>query len=101
GTTLLVTASASGDLEFNRYALLIIAATICYGLNLNLIKYHIADLRPLTITGVSLFLVAPPAALYLALMTPLTEALAHPDAPLVIGATLALGMIGTAGALII
>jgi len=101
GTLLLITASASGALEFNRYALLVVAATVCYGLNLNLIKYHIADLRPLTITGVSLFLVAPPALIYLLVATPIATTLAHPDALLAISATLILGVIGTAAALIV
>jgi len=55
---ILITANASGEFQFNAYALLIIVATICYGINLNLIKHHIPDLGALTITGVSLFLVA-------------------------------------------
>ena len=101
GTVLLVTASANGELEFNRFGLLIIAATICYGLNLNLIKHHIPDLGALTITGVSLFLVAPPALLYLLLATPFTEQMtvAHHWFPL--AAILVLGIVGTALALII
>ncbi|WP_411369119.1 DMT family transporter [Pseudidiomarina salilacus] len=101
GTVLLVTASANGDLEFNRFGLLIIAATICYGLNLNLIKHHIPDLGALTITGVSLFLVAPPALLYLLLATPFADqvTVAHNWFPL--AAILILGIVGTSLALII
>lgn len=101
GTVLLVTASTSGDFEFNRYGLLIILATICYGLNLNLIKHHIPDLGALTITGVSLFLVAPPAALYLFFATPFTEQFGQPQFALALTAILILGIIGTAAALII
>lgn len=101
GTVLLITASASGELQFNSFALLVIAATICYGLNLNLIKYHIADLRPLTITGVSLFLVAPPAALYLFFGTPIEQTMQKPDAWFALTAILILGIIGTAAALVI
>lgn len=101
GTTLLVTASASGAFEFNRYALLIIAATICYGLNLNLIKHHIHDLSALTITGVSLFLVAPPALAYLLLATPFTSQLATPEQWFSLSAILILGVVGTAMALVI
>jgi len=101
GTLLLITASASGALEFNQYALLVVAATICYGLNLNLIKYHIADLRPLTITGVSLFLVAPPALVYIFVGTPISETMAHPQAWYSLTAILILGIIGTAAALVI
>lgn len=101
GTLLLVTASASGEFTFNSYALLVVLATICYGLNLNLIKHHIADLRPLTITGVSLFLVAPPALIYLFLATPIQTSMAQPQALFALGAILMLGIVGTAAALII
>ncbi|MDN7125415.1 DMT family transporter [Pseudidiomarina sp. 1APP75-32.1] len=101
GTILLITASASGELEFNRYALLIIAATICYGLNLNLIKHHIPDLGALTITGVSLFLVAPPALTYLVLATPFVSQVAEPELWFPLSAILVLGIVGTAMALII
>ncbi|HET8816971.1 MAG TPA: DMT family transporter, partial [Pseudidiomarina sp.] len=101
GTILLVTASANGELDFNAYGLLIIAATVCYGLNLNLIKHKISDLGALTITGVSLFLFAPPAALYLFLGTPILEQTNDPQFVFALTAVLALGIVGTAGALII
>ncbi|KFZ28081.1 permease [Pseudidiomarina atlantica] len=101
GTVLLVTASANGDLEFNRFGLLIIAATICYGLNLNLIKHHIPDLGALTITGVSLFLVAPPALLYLLFATPFAEQVTVADNWFPLAAILVLGIVGTSLALII
>jgi len=101
GTVLLVTASANGDLEFKRFGLLIIAATICYGLNLNLIKHHIPDLGALTITGVSLFLVAPPALLYLLFATPFAEQVTVADNWFPLAAILVLGIVGTSLALII
>ena len=101
GTLLLVTATANGDFEFNRYGLLIIAATICYGLNLNLIKHHIPDLGALTITGVSLFLVAPAALIYLLFATPFTAQVTQPELWFPLGAILVLGIIGTAMALVI
>lgn len=101
GTVLLVTASANGDLEFNRFGLLIIAATICYGLNLNLIKHHIPDLGALTITGVSLFLVASPALLYLLFATPFAEQVTVADNWFPLAAILVLGIVGTSLALII
>lgn len=102
GTVILITANASGALQFNAYALLIIVATICYGLNLNLIKHHIPDLSALTITGVSLFLVAPPALIYLLAATPFVEQVTtQPDAIFPLSAILVLGIIGTAMALVI
>lgn len=101
GTLLLVTATANGDFEFNRYGLLIIAATICYGLNLNLIKHHIPDLGALTITGVSLFLVAPAALIYLLTATPFMTQVTQPELWFPLSSILVLGIIGTAMALVI
>jgi EamA-like transporter family. len=102
GTVILITANANGEFQFNAYALLIIVATICYGINLNLIKHHIPDLGALTITGVSLFLVAPPALIYLLFATPLVEQLGtQPDVYFSLTAILILGVIGTAMALVI
>lgn len=102
GTFILITASASGELKFNSFALLIIVATICYGINLNLIKHHIPDLGALTITGVSLFLVAPPALIYLLVATPFIEQLTtQPEVVFSLGAILVLGIVGTAMALVI
>ena len=102
GTVILITANASGEFQFNTYALLIVVATICYGINLNLIKHHIPDLGALTITGVSLFLVAPPALVYLLFATPFIEQLGtQPDAYFSLSAILILGVVGTAMALVI
>ena len=102
GTIILITANASGNFTFNSYALFIIAATICYGLNLNLIKHHIPDLGALTITGVSLFLVAPPALIYLLVGTPFIEQVqTSAESQFALVAILVLGIIGTAMALVI
>ena len=101
GTVVLISANSSGDLSLNSYALLIVGATICYGINLNLIKHKIADLSALTITGVSLFLMAPPAFIYLLLFTPFTSQVDHPQFSLALTAILLLAIIGTAAALVI
>ncbi|MDX1526032.1 MAG: DMT family transporter [Pseudidiomarina maritima] len=102
GTTLLVTAGEAGAFAFNQYGLLILAATVCYGLNLNLIKHHIPDLSALTITGVSLFLVAPPALLYLLFATPFIAQMSDFESvQLSLAAVLVLGIVGTAAALVI
>ncbi|MGM0481064.1 MAG: DMT family transporter [Pseudomonadota bacterium] len=101
GTVLLMTAGADGSWTFNSYALLVLIATVCYGINLNLIKHKIADLRPLTITGVSLLMASIPATLYLFLGTDFVTQVQQPDALLSLLAVLILGVVGTAGALII
>ncbi|MGM0906140.1 MAG: DMT family transporter [Pseudomonadota bacterium] len=101
GTLLLVTASANGSWDFNLYALLVMAATVCYGLNLNLIKHKISDLSPLTITGISLLMAAVPATVYLFAGTEFIAQVQQPDAMLSLFSVLALGIAGTAGALVI
>ncbi|WP_404397904.1 DMT family transporter [Idiomarina loihiensis] len=101
GTLLLVTASANGSWDVNLYALLVLAATICYGLNLNLIKHKISDLSPLTITGISLLMAAVPATIYLFAGTDFMTQVQQPDAMLSLFSVLALGIAGTAGALVI
>lgn len=101
GTVLLMTASASGAWDFNAYALLVLTATICYGINLNLIKHKIADLSPLTITGVSLLMASIPAAFYLFLGTDFISQIQQPNAMLSFWAVVILGVLGTAGALVI
>lgn len=58
GTVLLVLyGSPHFSLENTRYALLIIAATICYGTSVNFIKRYLQEIHPLAISGVSLFFV--------------------------------------------
>ena len=101
GTILLMTAGSDGGWSFNLYALLILVATVCYGMNLNLIKHKIADLSPLTITGVSLLMASLPATVYLFLGTDFVQQAQQPHAMLSLFSVLILGVVGTAGALII
>ncbi|RUO76530.1 EamA family transporter [Pseudidiomarina taiwanensis] len=101
GTILLITASATGEFSFNSYGLLIIVATICYGLNLNVIKHKIHDLGALTITGVSLALMAPPSLIYLFVATPVTTQVQDIQFFWSLSAILTLGIVGTAAALIL
>ncbi|HRI78016.1 MAG TPA: DMT family transporter [Cyclobacteriaceae bacterium] len=66
GTVLLMISHSGGQVAgFNWYGLLIVVACMCYGLNLNFIKFNIPEVRSLTLTSVSISLVAPLAALYL------------------------------------
>jgi drug/metabolite transporter (DMT)-like permease len=101
GAILLVSANGSGDMQVNSYALLIVAATVCYGINLNVIKHKITDLSALTITGVSLFLMAPAAFIYLFVFTPFTHQIDQPQFSLALTAVLLLAIVGTAAALVI
>lgn len=104
GTALLVFIQSSGEFSLNGYAFFIVLATICYGLNLNFIKQYLPNLSPVTITGVSLLMVLPVAVLYLAGPGQVGAKLAMTDnfqAWWSLGAVVALGVFGTALALIL
>ena len=66
GAVILMVSRANGEFTgFNLYGLLIVLACAFYGLNLNFIKFRINDLNSLTITSISVALVAPLGAIYL------------------------------------
>jgi drug/metabolite transporter (DMT)-like permease len=77
GTIVLMISRSGGQFAgINLYGLLIVLACAFYGLNLNYIKFNIADLRSLTITSISVVLIAPFAAIYLFGFTGFTDKLA-------------------------
>ena len=103
GTAVLLTAGSGGDIsQLNFYALFIVLATLCYGTNLNVIKFHLAELNPVVITSVSILFVGPLAAIYLLGFTDFTVVLAEtPGAWKALGYISLLGILGTAIALIL
>lgn len=89
GTIILVLARSDGKIGgFNLFALFVIVACLCYATYLNYVKYKIADLPPLTITSVSLFMIGPLALIYLLAFTGFTHKMVHAQ-----GAWTALGYI--------
>ncbi len=89
GCIVLAMARADGGLgAFNSYALLIVLACACYGLNLNFLKFKVTGLEAMTIISVSLLLIAPLAYLYLFGVTDFTYKMAHAE-----GAWRALGFV--------
>ncbi|WP_339693959.1 DMT family transporter [uncultured Roseivirga sp.] len=103
GTAILLAAGSDGGLRgINFYALFIVLATICYGINLNVIKYYLADLKPLVITSVSLLFMGPLAGIYLLTLTDFSVTLATKEGALeAFGYVSLLGVMGTAIALIL
>lgn len=74
GTVVLMISHSDGEITgFNLYGLLIVVACMFYGINLNFIKFNIPDLRSLTLTSVSITLIAPLGAIYLFGFTDFTE----------------------------
>ena len=102
GTVILVLAGSSGNLsEINYYALLIIAATVCYGFNTNIIKNYLGDLKPTVITAVSLLLAGPPALIYLSGVSDFAAQAISGAVWWPLAAITLLGVVGTALALIV
>ncbi len=101
GTVLLVLAGSEGGLQgINYYSLLIIAATVCYGFNTNIIKNYLGDLKPTVITAVSLLLAGPPAVGYLLGVSDIVQQISTGDVWWPLLAMMVLGVVGTALALI-
>lgn len=102
GTALLIFSGTGGQFKnLNFYALLVVLATICYGINVNLIKYKIESLNAKTITSISIVMVGPIAAIYLFTGTDFISHLDHEMAVFSLLALVLLGVLGTAIALIL
>lgn len=66
GTALLILYGAkTPSLETYGYTALILAATICYGLSVNLIKHYLQNVPAIAITSISFFLIGLPVLVYL------------------------------------
>ena len=103
GTIFLMLAGSGTDItEINYYALFIVVATICYGANVNLIKFKISDIDAKSITSVSLLIVSPLAALYLFVATQFVHKIRFVDGAVIsLGFVSLLGIMGTAIALVL
>lgn len=50
--------ASSDGVSFNKYSILVILATLCYGINVNIIKHKLADYRPMLVTALPLLFLA-------------------------------------------
>ncbi|MEL7147962.1 MAG: DMT family transporter [Bacteroidota bacterium] len=102
GTSILILGGAKeGVGAVNAYALLVVLATIMYGINLNTIKYFLSEIDALTITSVSLLFVGPLAAVVLFSTDFTVRIMENPDALQGLLYVSLLGVVGTAIALIL
>jgi len=84
----------------NVYALFIVGATICYGLNVNILKYRLSHLGAVQITAVSFFFVGPISGIYL-LFTDFSGVAATPNYILNLVYIALLALFGSAIAIVI
>lgn len=84
----------------NSYGLLIVLATVFYAININQIKARLAHLRGVQITSLAFFFTLPASLIYL-LTTDFAPVIANPNWPIHFLALAALGIIGTAVAMLL
>lgn len=53
GSAFLIFINAKGEIALNSYAFYVVAATICYGINVNMVKRHLPDIKPIHLTSVA------------------------------------------------
>ena len=95
-------ATPSGGAGNAWYGLFIVAATLGYGLSVNVIKKHLTGLAPLTMTAVMLLLIGGPALAYLLLGTAFLPKLAAvPGAGTAFGYVALLATLSTAVAMVL
>ena len=102
GAVGLISISGGHSFEFNfGYAFFIIIATICYATNVNIVKFRLKEVDPLTITSFSFLLIGLPVVIYLLLATDVISQVTHDQASLRgLGYVTILAVMGTALALI-
>ena len=96
---MLATANEEGvDLSQNiQYSLLIVLATICYAISVNLTKEYFSSTSPFLITGVALFSLAIPSIIFLFAQGDFFVRMdTHPDFWTSFAAVAVLGALGTA-----
>ncbi len=102
GTTVLISSGGSTFFSgINAYVFFIVGATMCYGMNLNVIKYHLSDLDAITITSIAMLIVGPIATIHLFGLTDFSNTINEPDATLPIFYVCLLGIMSTSIALIL
>ena len=103
GTFLLILFSgSSGGFTADVFGLFVVAATLLYGINLNLVKYHLKHLKPIAITSFSIVSILPITLYILFFLSPFNDHLNNFDFYKVeLGYVLILGVLGTSIATII
>jgi|AntRauTorckE6833_2_1112554.scaffolds.fasta_scaffold00438_9 drug/metabolite transporter (DMT)-like permease len=99
----LIIVSGEGNISFNfYYAMFVVIATICYAINVNIIKYKLSDLNNITIVTMGFVMAGIPTLIYLTFFTPFFPTIvAGGEAWKGLGYIALLGVVGTSLALMI
>ena len=97
GTLILSLVNTSGSFGgVNIYALLVVMATLCYAISLNLIAVHLSEVGAITVSALALATIGPAALIYLFSTDFTTVLMTDPNAMRSLGAMLIIGILGTA-----
>lgn len=103
GTLILIFTGSGGAIgDLNLHVFYVIAATFCYGLNVNIIKYKLPKIRPFAIASISISFMMPISAFMLFGFTPFYSHVQEGKAAIeALGYITLLGVVGTGFALIL
>jgi drug/metabolite transporter (DMT)-like permease len=102
GTAMLMFYAAEGQRVINYFALLVVAATVMYGLNVNILKFNLSKLNAVAISSISLSFMGPVAAVQLFVFTDFVHRMQSGESALLaLGYLSLLGIVGTGLALIL
>ena len=100
GAVGLTLSGTEGNLEFNAYAFLVVIATFCYGVSVNIIHHQLAEISSVTIASAALFLVGFPMGIYLGSTDFSSIVISHPHGIRSLFYMIILGALGTGIALV-
>ena len=102
GTSILMFYGADAQSSYNYFALFVVAATILYGINVNILKFNLSSFNPIAISSISVFFIGPFAAVLLFGFTDFTDKMAQGNqAWLALAYLSLLGVVGTSLALML
>ncbi|TRX66196.1 DMT family transporter [Carboxylicivirga sp. M1479] len=97
---LIVSGSSVSIANVNAHAFFVVAATVCYAVNINVVKAYLTHLSGIQITSLS-FLFFGPVVFYLFFSSDIDGAMQHADWLSHLGAMALLGIVGTAVAMLL
>ncbi len=102
GTALLMFYGSGRSHSVNYFALFVVAATILYGVNVNILKFNLSQLNTIAIASISIFFIGPLAAIQLFIFTDFTDKIVESEKAVVaLGYLFVLGVVGTSLALML
>ena len=101
GSAILIIVNAKGQFALNNYAFYVVAATICYGINVNMVKRYLPDVKAIHLTSLAVATSGIFAILYLLSTDWLTVLNTAPKGKESFIAAITLGVMGTAFAQLI